>query len=335
MITRLFRVSLLCLPMLVLTASVATGAASRTAPGQPAFGRTRVGVASPHINKFDQLTRHHDDVDLKFGGLGSYTSGGLTHQIAVDLGQHRITMLTLNSNANGHPLPTGRLAAGAADADYVDLSRQANAAATPVWIRPMQEMNGWWMSYSAFNQNGSSRGRNNSTATFRQAFRRISIIMHGGTLAQMNSKLTAVHMKRIQASLPASGITPSHQVAIVWNPQGAGSPPTAANAPMAYYPGSAYVDYVGDDLYAQNFRAYWKGVQPLYNLGKPFMLGEWAPWGTDDGGFVAQVFKWAEAHPRTAAIVYYDLNVRFNLQRKALAAYRAGVANRHFKTVGP
>ena len=65
------------------------------------------------------------------------------------------------------------------------------------------------------------------------------------------------------------------------------------------------------------------------------MLGEWAPWGTDDSGFVAQVFKWAESHPRTAAIVYYDLNARFNLQPKSLAAYRAGVANSHFKTVAP
>ena len=117
MITRLSRVGLLCLPLLVLTASVATGAASRTAPGQPPLGHTRVGVAAPDIRKFDLLTRHHDDVDLKFGGLGSYTAGKLTHQIGVDLAHHRITMLTLNSNANGHPLPTGQLAAGAADAD--------------------------------------------------------------------------------------------------------------------------------------------------------------------------------------------------------------------------
>jgi hypothetical protein len=37
---------------------------------------------------------------------------------------------------------------------------------------------------------------------------------------------------------------------------------------------------VGDDLYDQGFRAYWKGMQPLYNYGKPFILGEWRRGGS-------------------------------------------------------
>ena len=76
-------------------------------------------------------------------------------------------------------------------------------------------------------------------------------------------------------------------------------------------------------------------MQPLYNLGKPFMLGEWAPWGTDDSWLRRRGVQVGGGHPRTAAIVCYDLNVRFNLRPKSLAAYRAGVANSHFKTVGP
>jgi hypothetical protein len=75
-------------------------------------------------------------------------------------------------------------------------------------------------------------------------------------------------------------------------------------------------------------------MQPLYNYGKPFILGEWAPWGTDDAAFVKQVFAWAKSHPRTAAIVYYDENSTFDLRSKphALAAYRALAARAMFKT---
>ncbi|MDX6546081.1 MAG: hypothetical protein QOG02_1855, partial [Gaiellales bacterium] len=175
-----------------------------------------------------------------------------------------------------------------------------------------------------FNSNGSRRGLDYSTAKFRNAFRRIAIIMRGGTRGEINTSLRALGMPRLQAPLAATGIPPSGQVAIVWNPQGQGAPNVAGNQPHDYWPGGRYVDYVGDDLYSQNFRAYWKGVQPLYNYGKPFILGEWAPWGTDDPTFVTNVFNWAKTHPRTAAIVYYDFSSTFDLSRKprSLSAYR-------------
>ena len=36
---------------------------------------------------------------------------------------------------------------------------------------------------------------------------------------------------------------------IVWNPQGFGAPNVPGNSAQAYYPGDAYVDVIGNDLY--------------------------------------------------------------------------------------
>ena len=220
------------------------------------------------------------------------------------------------------------------DGVYISYSQQANGANMPVWIRPMQEMDGYWMSYCAFNSNGTRRGVNYSTGKYRGAFRRIAIIMRGGTKAQINANLAAAGLPALQAPLAASGITPSGQVEMVWNPQGRGAPDVAGNQPRNYWPGGAYVDFVGDDLYSQAFHAYWPGMKTLYGYGKPFILGEWAPWNADDPTFVNEVFTWARNHPRTAAIVYYDESSAFSLSTKpkSLSAYRAQAARAAFAT---
>jgi hypothetical protein len=302
-------------------------AAGTPPPGMPPTGHVRLGVATAYPGAFDRLTHHHHDVWLMFDMLGGHwQDNGFRRQIDDATASHRIAMITLGvTRVSDHrKFSPGALARGGADAIYLSYSRQANAAGVPVWIRPMQEMNGYWMSWCAFNSNGSRRGLDYSTAKFRNAFRRIAIIMRGGTHAEINASLHALGLLGLQAPLATAGIPPSGQVAMVWNPQGAGAPNVAGNQPHDYWPGGRYVDYVGDDLYSQNFRAYWKGMQPLYNYGKPFILGEWAPWGTDDPTFVTNVFNWTKTHPRTAALVYYDLSSTFDLSRKpkSLSVYR-------------
>ena len=44
---------------------------------------------------------------------------------------------------------------------------------------------------------------------------------------------------------------------VVWNPQGFGAPDIPGNSAQAYYPGDAYVDVVGDDLYDLRGKAEW------------------------------------------------------------------------------
>ena len=48
--------------------------------------------------------------------------------------------------------------------------------------------------YSAFNENGSSRGPAHSTFAFRQAWKRVTLIMRGGSLAHIDAVLARLHM---------------------------------------------------------------------------------------------------------------------------------------------
>jgi hypothetical protein len=307
-------------------------------PGMPPTGHIRLGVGAKKPGAFDTLTHHHHDVWLLFDMLGgSWVKWqGITTEINQATKAHRIAMITLGVTrvSDRHQFSPGELAAGKADAIYISYSKQANATGRPVWFRPMQEMNGHWMSYCAFNANGTRKGAAYSTSKYRAAFRRIAIILRGGTRDAINAELHAAGLRLLQAPLSAAGIPPSGQIALVWNPQGAGSPNVTGNQPRDYYPGNAYVDYVADDLYAQGGNAYWKGMQPLYNYGKPFILGEWAPWGYDDPTFVNKVFSWARMHPRTAAIVYFDYSSTFDLGSKprSLSAYRSQAGRAVFAT---
>ena len=87
-------------------------------------------------------------------------------------------------------------------------------------------------------------------------------------------------------------------------PQTAGSPDTAANSAAAYYPGGAYVDWVGTDFYSlyPNF----SGLQRFYGEypGKPFVFGEWALWNGDDAGWVDGLFAFMSSHPRVRMALY-------------------------------
>jgi hypothetical protein len=91
-------------------------------------------------------------------------------------------------------------------------------------------------------------------------------------------------------------------------PQVAGAPDTAANAPSAYWPGAAYVDWVGTDFYSKFPN--WAGLERFYkhSYGKPFVFGEWALWGSDNPGFVHQLFAWARSHKRVRMLTYNQGN---------------------------
>jgi hypothetical protein len=117
--------------------------------------------------------------------------------------------------------------------------------------------------------------------------------------------------------LPATldGLAPVHwlpqpKVAVQWTPMTAGSPDLPANSADAYWPGSAYVDWVGTDFYSRfpNF----SGLDRFYAdgrwAGKPFVFGEWAMWGRDDPGFMRRFFDWVAAHPRVRMLAYNQGN---------------------------
>jgi hypothetical protein len=113
---------------------------------------------------------------------------------------------------------------------------------------------------------------------------------------------------------------PSPPVAFIFTPQTAGNPDIPANGPWAYYPGRAYVDWIGTDFYSRF--AGWRGLNSYYQTylrgfaDKPFMFGEWGMWGRDDPAFASEFFSWVHAHKRVRMLLYfqnYDPRGPFNL----------------------
>ena len=179
------------------------------------------------------------------------------------------------------------IAKGRGDGYLIRLNKFLVEWDRPTYIRLLPEMNGHWNPYAAFNADGSSRGAANKTKQFRRAWRRIALIVSGGRRGRVNRKL-------LQQGLPpikrAKGKGPKRlgkaQVSWIWVPQTHGSPQIKKNRPGAYWPGASYVDWVGADIYGKypNF----DGLERFYRSRKnfPFMIGEWAPWDSDNPGFV-------------------------------------------------
>jgi len=106
-------------------------------------------------------------------------------------------------------------------------------------------------------------GPNYTTAMFRKAFARTYLLLHGGAKNVLDAKLRKLGLPPVAQDLPEN---PMPRVRVIWNPQGYGSPDRPGNRAQAYYPGDAYVDVVGNDLYDIRFKAEWAANDALRTL---------------------------------------------------------------------
>ena len=257
----------------------------------------------------------------------SFDQGGNLPQIVATMGP--IPMLALNAGAYGaHESATPQgLAKGQNDAFLFALNAEIDAwSGDTFYVRPFPEMNGHWESTCAFNKNGTPRDAAHSTLWNRKALARIAVVLRGGTQAQVNAKLAKLGLPGIDRDLPVT--TP--KLRMVWNPQGFGSPDVPGNTAQMYYPGDAYVDVVGDDLYdIAGHGATWAAAEKLYmaHPSKPFAFPEWGLWGFDDAGFVRAMAAWLRSHNRVEFAAYFSGKPGsvWDLATKPLsrAAYRA------------
>jgi hypothetical protein len=238
--------------------------------------------------------------------FASFSQGNALGRIAASMGP--VPLLALNTGSYGRPqsaTPRG-LAQGQNDQFLFQLNRVV--AAWPgdrFYVRPFPEMNAHWSGSSAYNSNGTRRDAAHSTLWNRKALARIAVVLRGGAQAEVNGQLARLGLPGIGVDLAVT--TP--KLRMVWNPQGFGAPNVPGNSAQAYYPGDAYVDVIGNDLYdIRGHGATWAAADALYkeHPNKPYAFPEWGLWGFDDPQFVRAMAKWVKQHRRVEFIAYYS-----------------------------
>jgi hypothetical protein len=176
---------------------------------------------------------------------------------------------------------------GSQDALIRARAKAVSAYGNPMFLRWGAEMNGNWYVWS-----GSAVGNNPSV--YVAAWRHIHDIF------------------------AAVGV---HNAAWVWAPNAESHPggisTTSWNSWRNYYPGDAYVDWVGIDGYNWGSRDSWQSFGQIfgpvyadYAARKPIMIAESGSVevGGNKAAWLADAAGWIKAHPGIAAVVWFDTN---------------------------
>jgi hypothetical protein len=276
---------------------LAIPAIAAAAPFLPPPGKTFQGVAGQPVSSYQRAIKH-PAVYQEFVAWGQWLPG-----ITQDAISHRARLMMLISTKYGssEAITPGAIADGRGDGWLIGLNRAIYDSGNVTYVRPMAEMDAHWNPYSAYNADGSPRDSAHSSGAFSRAWKRVTLIMRGGSLGHIDAVLKRLGMP----SLHAGADLPRPKVAMLWVPQVAGAPDRPGNEPRDYWPGKNWVDWIGTDFYsnAPNFG----GLNALYNAYPqfPFVFGEYALWDSgDDVGFVSRLLRWARSHPRARMLIY-------------------------------
>jgi len=184
-------------------------------------------------------------------------------------------------------ITTQTIASGKLDSYIASFADAVKAYGKPLFIRPIAgEINGAWWHHASPRANAAL-----SIADFVSAWRRVFQIFQ------------------------ARGVT---NVAWVWNCYTFPPPPAdwGFDTNCAdYYPGDAYVDWVGADHYDEGPPSYLDPhVAFALAHGKPFFLAEWGiRLGTltppEQQAWISAMFDYLDAHPVIKAMVYFNYNM--------------------------
>jgi hypothetical protein len=203
------------------------------------------------------------------------------------------------------------IARGMGDGYLLRLNRSLARQHIRAYIRPLGEPNRCLNPYAAVDCSGYLRGGPYAHKWYRQAFRRMYVVFHGGARRwKINRRLERLHLPRLRrrgGKVPRW--LPRAPVALIWSPLPGGSPETRANRPGRYYPGDRYVDWVGTDFYSRY--PYWGDLRRFYRRyaarrDKPFALTEFGVWGSDSPRFVRRLFGFMKRRPKAKMLVYYQ-----------------------------
>ena len=297
MVSRIWLIALLALACLPASAAAD--------PYLPPAGKVFTGVtAGFDVDDFVARTGKHPAIWQHFIAWGS------PYQYTLENSRDaRARVMYHLGTSKGQNLPErlspGEIARGEGDRFLVALTRDLAAVGAPVYMRLLGEMNNCNNPYAAYSCGGGRRDRDHSARVFKQAWKRVYLIMHGGDVAAIDARLAGLRLPAVQAR---ARTLPPPQIAFVWAPMTGGAPNIAALRPGAYWPGSKWVDWVGTSFYSRfpNF----VGLQRFYKdfavrKRKPFAIAEWAIWGADAPAFASRLFGWIAGH-RLVRMVHYN-----------------------------
>ena len=181
-----------------------------------------------------------------------------------------IPMLHLGTEGQNSPeaiTPAG-IAAGQGDEYLLALNRAIAVWNKGIYVRPLGEMNNSKNPWSGYRPNGQPKDAAHSPATYRKAFARIFVILHGGSVSAVNAKLRQLGLPPVQGGELLSN--PFPRLRIVWSPLAADVPRVAGNAAELYYPGRGYVDVEGGSIYDERLTdtAPWQGLEELFRFAR-------------------------------------------------------------------
>ncbi len=301
------------LAALGVTAALALGAAApananllQPGPGKVFFGLTDSGVTS-QFTEFGEAVGKHPPIIETFRSWGTDLKGSIKRwQKAIARPVLHITTADPN---DGHELIDPRqIAQGYGDDYLMSLNYLFWSQNMRAYIRPLGEPNRCLNVYAAYDCEGNLVSQAQSPYWYKQAFRRMYVILHGGgKLEKIDARLEKAHLPPLRSATGAlpTGL-PAAPIVVIWSPLPSGSPTIRKNLPGHFYPGPSYVDWVGTDFYSSYPE--WKALIRIYSRfkRKPFSLTEWGIDGSDDPRFVRQLFTWLQRHPRCRMLIYYQ-----------------------------
>jgi hypothetical protein len=213
--------------------------------------------------------------------------------------------ITTADTTDGHELIDPReIAQGYGDDYLIRLNRLFWEKKMAAYIRPLGEPNRCLNVYSSYDCDGNLRDAAHKPRWYRQALRRIYIVLHGGgKRALIDTRLGEAGLLPLKSEV---GGLPKAPIAVIWSTLPAGSPTLPQNRPKHFYPGDDYVDWVGTDFYSDNQD--WKALTGLYNrfAAKPFALPEFGVSSGDDPAYMTKLMAWVRRHKRTKMLIYYQ-----------------------------
>jgi len=216
---------------------------------------------------------------------------------------------TANDQTLAEMITPQQIALGGGDDYLLQLNSFFAERGLPAYIRPLGEPNRCLNPWSPVNCDGSQKGGEHTAGWYKQAFRRIAIVVRGGqTLEGINASLAEIGLPGLSRKKgPNPTSLPAPPVSMMWSPLPGGSPRVKGNFPGNYWPGSRFVDWVGTDFYSQY--PVWRDLNHFYAgkqwKRKPVSISEWAVAGVDDPRWVKQLIAWVVKRPRVRMLVYY------------------------------